>query len=94
MVPKFHKLLINLRTILGSILGPKAAPKGDQKRDQFWNPPTPVLRGPKDAKPGTKQECCKSYWSWKYILQKNGRDILIYIYVSKSTKYIILVYCV
>ena len=74
MDPKFSNFWNNFGAILGSILESKIAPKGDQKWDHFWNPLPPHLRGPGIAKPGIKRECCKSYWSWNYILQKKGRD--------------------
>ena len=52
--------LANFRTsfglILGRIWGPKVAPKGGQKGDQFWNPLSPALRGPNEAISGNKRE--------------------------------------
>ena len=61
--PKSSNFWNNFGTILRSILGPKTAPKGDQKWDHFWNPLPPHLKGPNDAKPAITRECCKSYWT-------------------------------
>ena len=77
MDPKFTKFWTNSGTILGSILGTKTAPEVDQKWDHFWIPLPAQVRGPNDAKPGIKRECCESYWSWNYILQKKGREIAL-----------------
>ena len=65
-----------------SILGPETAPEGDQKWDHFWNHVPPPLRESGVAFPGIVWEVCKGYWNWNYILQKKGRDIYIYIYMT------------
>ena len=49
-------LLTSFGVILGAILGPELAPKGNQKWDYFWTLQAPHLRGPNDAILGIKRE--------------------------------------
>ena len=74
MIQKHTTFWTSFGPILGSILGPETAPEGDQKWDHFWNPVAPHLRGLALAFSGIIREVCKGYWSWNYILQKEGRD--------------------
>ena len=56
------------------ILELKSNPERNQKGDHFWNHDPPHLRGGWVAKPWIRREECRSLWSWKYTLQKKGRD--------------------
>ena len=73
-VQNFINFWTSFGLILGSILGPKTAPEGDQKWDHFWNLPLPHLRGPALPQIRIIRGVCKSYWNWNYTLQKKGSD--------------------
>ena len=74
MEPILATFWTTFEALLVTILGQKPAPKGDQKRDPFWNRVPPRLKGPGVAFSGIIREVWKSYWSWNYTLQNTGRD--------------------
>ena len=73
-IKNWTQKLTNFRQLLQPFWNPKLILKLMQKREHFWHPLPPHLRGPNNAPPNEMREGLKNCLFWNYTLQKKGRD--------------------